>query len=540
MKVFKLCNEYLLKYKYRLCLYFIICIVISFISICSPYIMAGFIDNLIYHGNLKVIYGYCVLLVALNIVKLLLCYIQAILNTKLQMNAAYYLNKYAIFHVQNMSVSYIDNTEVAYLHQIINGDANTLISFCLTVIQNIISFFVALVIPLIIMCSIDIGLTIILVVLLMIYTITFSIVKKPLYRSAYNLSEAKSHFAVKFLEQLSLLKYIKLNAIQKELSERLDSQYEDVLKVTIHNQKVNFSFVALDTAASTIAQIFLFCYGGLSILNKRFTVGKFTMFSSYFSMMMSSVKYFINLRKLYQEVLVSYDRLTRILKYEEETNGEIVLKNIKQIEIKNLYFSYGNILLFERQNLKLEVGNLYCFYGKNGSGKTTMLNLLCGLYIDEYQGEILYNDINIKLLDMRTIRKNLMGISEQEPNLLLGSIKFNLFFDDNAEYDGEYLDSLSRLLGLEDYLSKLCDNIYSQINDNCNNISGGEKQKLSILRVLLKEPSVLILDEPTSAMDYESARRFIAYLDSIKKDKIIIIVTHDQEIKYSCDKIIDF
>ena len=130
--------------------------------------MAGFIDNLIYHGNLKVIYGYCVLLVALNIVKLLLCYIQAILNTKLQMNAAYYLNKYAIFHVQNMSVSYIDNTEVAYLHQIINGDANTLISFCLTVIQNIISFFVALVIPLIIMCSIDIGLTIILVVLLMI------------------------------------------------------------------------------------------------------------------------------------------------------------------------------------------------------------------------------------------------------------------------------------------------------------------------------------------------------------------------------------
>nr|WP_304577715.1 ATP-binding cassette domain-containing protein [uncultured Acetatifactor sp.] len=52
--------------------------------------------------------------------------------------------------------------------------------------------------------------------------------------------------------------------------------------------------------------------------------------------------------------------------------------------------------IFERQNLKLEVGNLYCFYGKNGAGKTTMLNLLCGLYIDEYQGEILYNDINIR------------------------------------------------------------------------------------------------------------------------------------------------
>ena len=76
-----------------------------------------------------------------------------------------------------------------------------------------------------------------------------------------------------------------------------------------------------------------------------------------------------------------------------------------------------------------------------------MLNLLCGLYIDEYEGEILYNDINIKKLDMRTIRKKLMGISEQEPNLLLGSIKFNLFFDDNTEYDKKKLADFSRLLG---------------------------------------------------------------------------------------------
>lgn len=69
---------------------------------------------------------------------------------------------------------------------------------------------------------------------------------------------------------------------------------------------------------------------------------------------------------------------------------------------------------------------------------------------------------------------------------------------------------------------------------------GGEKQKISILRVLLKNPSVLILDEPTSAMDYESAKRFMVYLESIKNNKIIIIVTHDQEIKNMCDEIIGF
>lgn len=463
MKIFKLCNKYLLKCKYKLLAYFFTCIIVSLISICSPYIIAGFIDNLIYYGNWEVIYRYCIVLIGLNGMKLCLCYIQAIQNTTLQMNAAYRLNKDTVFHVQDLSVSYIDQTEIAYLHQIINGDANTLVSFCLTVIQNVISFLIALLIPLTILYSINIKLTFVLVAILLVYIIVFSVVKKPLYRSTYNLSEAKSHFAVRLLEQLSALKFIKLNSIQKELSKRLDCQYEDVLKVTINNQKINFLFVALDTITSTIAQIVLFCYGGLSILRNQFTVGQFTMFSSYFSMMMSSVKYFVNLRKTYQEVLVSYDRLTDILGYHEETNGGIVLKRINKIEIRNLCFSYGNSPLFERQHIELRVGNIYCFYGKNGSGKTTMLNLLCGLYIDEYEGEILYNDINIKKLDMRTIRKKLMGISEQEPNLLLGSIKFNLFFDDNTEYDKKKLADFSRLLGLEEYLSKLSDCIYSQI-----------------------------------------------------------------------------
>lgn len=113
----------------------------------------------------------------------------------------------------------------------------------------------------------------------------------------------------------------------------------------------------------------------------------------------------------------------------ENTQGNCQLESIDCIEVKNLKFSYGQCNVVDKQNLKFEKGKIYGIIGENGSGKSTFINLLLGLYIDETEGNIYYNQICIKDLDMKQIRKKLIGVSEQESTMINDSLSYNLFFN---------------------------------------------------------------------------------------------------------------
>jgi len=145
-----------------------------------------------------------------------------------------------------------------------------------------------------------------------------------------------------------------------------------------------------------------------------------------------------------------------------------------------------------------------------------------------------------KHTDMYDLRNRTIGISEQEPTLLADTVAYNLALDKPGllHTNKELLDKLITSLGLETYFDSLPDRLDTQINESSANISGGEKQKLSILRALLKTPDVIILDEPTSALDSASKLALRTYLNKIKEDKIIIVITHDKEFIDSASDII--
>lgn len=536
MKVYRFCQDYLLKNKLRFVLYLFICMILSVVMLGLPYITGGFIDSLVSHHSMNEIYRYCAVFLFIIILRLVLGYVQSMSFSRLNMAIAYDLNKDVVKHVQNMSVSYINHFDAAYLNQIINGDANTLIGFCLTSIQSVLANVITLLVPLVILYRINRILTLFLILVMVIYVGLYTVMKKPLYGSAFHLSESHSRFVSKLFEQFNLIKFIKTNSIQKEMHERLDQSFDDLLHFNLKNQKLHYLFVTLDTVASTTAQLFLFLYGGAQILAGKFTIGRFTMFSSYFSMMISSVKYFVNLSKSYQNVLVSYDRLLKIWNGEEESNGKNEVDHIQEVEIQDLDFTYGSKTVLSKVNLKMQMGKIYCIHGENGIGKSTLLHLIMGLYADEHSGDIRFNGCNIKDLDMVSLRKKRIGFSEQEPSLISGSFLYNLYFRDKIDpaWKPQVLD-LAKLLGLERIIKNQEEGLHFTINERSNNLSGGEKQKISILRVLLKDPDLMILDEPTSAMDYGSVKRFMGYLNEIKKDKIILLVTHDEGVQDMCD-----
>jgi ATP-binding cassette subfamily C protein len=181
--------------------------------------------------------------------------------------------------------------------------------------------------------------------------------------------------------------------------------------------------------------------------------------------------------------------------------------------------------------------------GENGAGKSTLINILLGLHMGEYKGDILYNGISVNEVDMYDFRKNQVGISEQEPLLIADTIRYNISLCE-LPTDGERRQNVTdinpidkradkqnelvSMLGLNTYADALHDGFETVINENAANISGGEKQKISLLRALMKGNNLIVLDEPTSALDEHSKSSLRGYLDMIKHEKIVIVVTHDK------------
>jgi ATP-binding cassette subfamily C protein len=237
--------------------------------------------------------------------------------------------------------------------------------------------------------------------------------------------------------------------------------------------------------------------------------------------------------------MVSYNRLNEILNYRQQTNGNEILNNLDTITINKMSFSYGDNFLFNNFSAEFKKGKIYALNGENGSGKSTLINIIIGLYADEISGEIKYNDKFIKQIDMIELRKKFIGISEQEPILLTDTIKFNLTLDDNVPFDEKLFKDLCNNFNIEEFVKSLTNDLDTEINEKSSNLSGGEKQKISLMRAILRNPHVLILDEPTSALDIDSKIRLKTYLQSIRDEKIIIISTHSKEILEICDEVIN-
>lgn len=249
---------------------------------------------------------------------------------------------------------------------------------------------------------------------------------------------------------------------------------------------------------------------------------------SYFNAQLSSLRFFLSLGKQYQENLVSYSRMDALLSIPTLDFGSQPLHTIEKIELRSVGFSYdADRKIFSNLSLTLEKGSVYYVKGANGTGKSTLIDILTGLYPNEYGGEIIFNGhINMRELDIKYYQANLLAYLDQDATLMNDSLLNNMTL---AKAPSEYLDFYCSAIGLDELIDKLPEGLHATVNNHSKNLSGGERQKISIIRQFVKNAEVLIFDEPTSALDKYSKSRFWNLIESIKVDKIILVITHDKE-----------
>jgi len=255
------------------------------------------------------------------------------------------------------------------------------------------------------------------------------------------------------------------------------------------------------------------------------------MFSRFATMVQSANQFFLG-----KSSLLSVTDQERQSKINKELSTGIKIDKIKNIEFINSSFSYGKKNVFKNLNFKIEAGSIVSIYGKSGSGKTTIADLIAG-FMTLSNGQILIDDIDIKKINIFSLRKKI-GYITQDSYLFNGSVRYNLLLKNNKDKDLEIIKILE-LLELKSLFLQDKIDLDKDIYDKALNISGGQKQRLLIAREILKEPDLLIFDESLSQLHKDIRMEIFKKIKRFKPDISIINLTHNDEFRPISDKVLE-
>lgn len=306
-------------------------------------------------------------------------------------------------------------------------------------------------------------------------------------------------------------------------------------------KKLSFFIVLSELLGQDIQAIFLnmlYVLGGILIWGGELSLGGIVAFITYATYLLEPVGFIANLKMIFSQVGPAFSMYEDFLAYqeeelEEEKKNRISGQTVEHVdfEVRNLSFSFKNRELLRSLCFNIKEGDKVAVVGENGSGKSTLLNIFLRFY-DLQEGSITLNGKAISDYELFSYR-DLFSVIMQNPYLFRGTIRDNLTLFGKNELTQEILNS--RLLDFVEYLS---DGYDTDVGSDSSHISGGEKQKIALMRALASKSKILILDEPTAAYDKQSEKEFLDVLCGCDK-KIIILITHEPKLLQFANKIIE-
>jgi ATP-binding cassette subfamily B protein len=356
-----------------------------------------------------------------------------------------------------------------------------------------------------------------------------SVLSKKIKKVQKNIVAETTSLAGSTTESLRNIELVKsLGLVEQEIG-RLNSTTDKILKLELKKVKFirSISFVQgtfVNLMRNSI--IFLMVY---LIFREKVSEGQFITLYMYSFFVFGPLQELGNIINIYREAEVSLDNFEKIMNTEPESVPEkpIVLPKVQQLEFQNVYFKHPSATNYALEDISFSVerGETIAFVGPSGSGKTTLVKLLVGLYQPE-NGSIYYNKIKGKELEMNAFRKQI-GFVTQDTQLFAGTIRENLLFVAPDSSDEQCLAALSQA-ACYSLMQRADKGLDTVIGEGGVKVSGGEKQRLSIARSLLRNPGLLILDEATSALDSITEEEITNTIKGINENRkqITILIAH--------------
>ena len=501
-------------------------------SLATPMILGRLIDSVLVGKDTSLLVPIILGMSGLFLLSALSGYLSNIIRGRLNLVLFKELAHDFFGAVQEASLTDLQKIKTGDLLTRTIGNTYTAVSTVTSILPQIIVTIVGFILPFTIMFALNPNLAVIIscpIVLFIISSVYYGNKVKKYQRDSLDFAAGMNSFLKEAYSIVPLTKVFLLEQWVREkfdahLAKYYDASY-DVVRVSSMSSSVGMVIYGIPT-------LLVLIFGSMEVISGTMSLGTFTAFMGYIGMFYSPVQLLSMYWTTYKSSLASFDRVGEVFSLKKEQWGKNTLPSrVEKIEFDTIGFSYGPRAVLKDFSATFVQGRNYLI-GDNGSGKSTLIKLLCGLYRPD-KGSIIIGGEDLASLSRESLRKS-VSVVFADALVFDGTIYENIFIGDMSA-SREDVENAAKKAELDEFIMRLPGKYETEVGESGLNLSSGEKQKIALARVILRDSPIIIFDEFTRSIDIESKKSIFSVIRKMD-DKIIIIITHvHQEIENNCN-----
>lgn len=491
-----------------------------------PDLMSDIVDTGIVQGDVSYILGRGGVMLAVALLGTVCIICSSYLSSRIGIGFSRDLRKKVFEKVESFSLTEVNTVGTASLITRTTNDINQVQQVTIMMMRMMLSAPLMIVGALIMALRKDVGLSTIILVVIPIIVVVIGVIAKftmPMFEKMQKRID-KLNLVVR--ENLTGIRVVRVfNKVDFE-QKRFNQASSDLSRVATTANRLMGSLMPLMMLILNISIVAVLWFGGIRINEGSFQVGDLMAFIQYLTQVLFSMLMLTMMFVLIPRAQASAVRINEVLEMESPiqnpANGaQPSLKGV--VEFKNVAFGYEGAEEHAISNIsfKANPGEITAIIGGTGSGKSTLLNMIPRFY-DAAEGEVLVDEVNVREMNQALLRSKI-GYVPQKAILFTGTIRDNIRYGKEDATDEEIKHALD-IAQATDFVSKMPDGLESPIAQGGTNVSGGQKQRLSIARAIVRKPEIYLFDDSFSALDFKTDAQLRAALKKETKDSTVIIV----------------
>lgn len=534
--------KYLKKYKFMILFIFFLIFAQSMMELLLPTIMSKVVDEGIVNKDMGIIGIQALKMLGVISISIIVSLLSILLSSRVSVKFGQEIRRKVFIKVQSFSSKEVDKFGVASLITRTTNDITQVQNMTLLMLRMMILGPMTAIGGLIVSMYTDIKLSIILLISIPILFIVVFMIGKKAIKLFSKIQKKLDRVNLISRENLTGIRVIRAFNKQKYEENRFDNANKDLSNSVTKAYRIFAKLIPIMFLIFYFNSLAVVWFGSYRVADSTLMVGDLIAFIQYSNQIMISLMIFFMLFAMIPKAISSAKRINEVLETDFSINDTENVKKLgasNEVTLKfdNVSFSYNNTGEYDLENIDFECksGDTVAIIGGTGSGKSTILNLISRFY-EVSKGKILLNGIDIKDITQKELRESI-GYVPQKAVLFSGTIRSNLKYGDESARD-EKFDRALKIAQAHEFVSGLEDGIDSYVAQGGTNFSGGQKQRLSIARALVRDSKIYMFDDSFSALDFKTDSKLRAALKENIKNAIILIVGQRVTSVMHSDKII--
>ena len=518
---------FLKKYKWLMVLGLVMTTVISVLAIVNPHISGLIVDDVIKGGNYGELPYLAAILIGVTAVRSVLRFFYQVVFETCSQGVLYEMRDTVYRKFMQEDFAFYNRERTGDLMSRQTGDMDAVRHFVAYVIYAVYENVLLLIFAIIMIFTVSYKMALCMLIVLPLTALTTYFQSKqvrPAFKRNRNCFSSLNAFVQ---ENVSGNRVVK--AFSKEDYEiaKFNAENDDFRDSQLEAAKIWMRFIPIFEVLSYALTIILILYGGYMVIQGEITLGDLVKVNGYLWMLTAPLRmagWWINdIQRFTTSIEKIYDTYTKEPSIKTPEKGIREARFKGAVEFKNVSYRADDTDIVEDINFKVEPGQTIGIIGSTGAGKSTIMNLLCRFY-DATEGEVLVDGVNVKALDLYNLRDNI-GMAMQDVFLFSDTIEGNIAYA-HPDCTFEEVKQAAIMADANHFIQSLPEGYDTIVGERGVGLSGGQKQRLSLARALLKNPSILILDDTTSAVDMETESYIQTQLDNIKNRCTIFVIAY--------------